>query len=156
MVVALVSTAILLEMWVEPLRADTDAPELLRSTLVAAPAGAVIELPMRQVADPAFAFIEGPRMLASIGDWRPRFNGFSGGFPPGYFEAAGIMMSFPARAALKQLVEFDIRFVVLHGSELASDQAFSFEQITEILSGLPPDSSAVRVGDAWLIDLAPE
>jgi len=155
-IVGLIASAVLLEMWVEPTRVEVEAPEPVRQVLASSPPGAVIELPMRGVADHEFAFTEGPRLLASIGDWRPRFNGFSGGFPPGYLEALAVMLSFPEPDSLERMTELDIRYVLLHGAERASPDTYTFSQIGDILEDLPASSSVIGVGDAWLVDLTPD
>lgn len=150
------SSAILLEMWVQPIRAEVGPREPIRSVLNAAPPGAVLELPMREVVDVEFAYTEAPRMLASIGDWRPRFNGYAGGFPPGYFEDISVLSRFPAEEALQRISELDLRYVVLHGAENESRDSYSFDQVDEILRSLPATARASQVGFDWLVDLRPE
>jgi hypothetical protein len=154
-VVGLVASAVLLEMWVTPLRAEVPAPSPIRQELARAPAGAVLELPMIPNTDPLFGFVEGPRLLASIGDWRPRFNGYSGGVPPGFPADIGTLSRFPEPQALDRIEELGIRFVVLHGAEAPSNDHYSFAQIDHILGSLPDGASVSRVEDDWLIDLDP-
>jgi hypothetical protein len=155
-IVAIVASAVLLEMWVEPIRVEPGDQAPVRQVLAAAQPGAVVELPMRPVADSEYAFIEGSRMLDSIGDWRPRFNGYSGGLPPGYMEEIGAMLQFPGSTALDRLAELGIRYVLLHGSDETSDSGFSLQRIDEIVNGLPSTSSFIQTGDAWLVDLTPD
>ena len=119
-------------------------------------AKASIELPMRSVVDPAFAFIEGPRLLESIGDWRPRFNGYSGGFPPGYLEVIPTLMTFPDSEALDAMSDLGLRYVILHLAEEVTDSAYTSDQIEAILGALPDSASVTRVGSAWLVDLEPD
>jgi hypothetical protein len=154
-IVALVSSLIMLEMWVQPLRAEVGPSSAIRDHLADMPPGAVLELPMRTTGDPAFAFVEGPRLLDTVGDWRPRFNGFSGGFPPGYLEVTARIMTFPEEASLGSIEDLGIRYVVLHGSPEGSDSSFAFERIGEMLSGVPEDAVVLREADAWLVDLGP-
>jgi hypothetical protein len=151
----LVSSLIMLEMWVQPLRAEVGPSSAIRDHLADMPPGAVLELPMRTTGDPAFAFVEGPRLLDTVGDWRPRFNGFSGGFPPGYLEVTARIMTFPEEASLGSIEDLGIRYVVLHGSPEGSDSSFAFERIGEMLSGVPEDAVVLREADAWLVDLGP-
>jgi hypothetical protein len=106
--------------------------------------------------DSAFVFVEGPRMLASIGDWRPRFNGFSGGFPPGYLDDIAILSEFPNRAAMRRIDELGLRYVILHGFPEEHEGAYGLEEIDEMLNDVPASASVTRSGDAWLIDLRPE
>jgi hypothetical protein len=152
---ALVTSAILLEMWAAPLRADVGAREPIREALESAPAGAVLELPMREVADFDFAYTEGPRMLASIGDWRPRFNGFSGGLPPEYLKDISMLSQFPADAAVQRASDLGVRYVVLHGAENESRDSFSHAQVDTILRSLPATAKASQSGSDWLVDLTP-
>ena len=147
---------VLLEMAVTPIRAEVDTrPETIaiREALMLASAGAVVELPMREVADAAFAFVEGPRLLASVGDWRYRFNGSSSALPPGYLDDILVMNDFPNSEARERIVERGLRYVVLHGAEVGSDHAYSFEHIAEVLRLLPAETSWERHGDSWLVDL---
>ena len=154
-IVVLVSSAILLEMWVEPIRTDVGGREPVRAALAASPPGAVVELPMREVLDPEFAYAEGPRLLASIGDWRPRFNGYSGGFPPGYFEDISVISEFPDEQALQRISDLGLRYVVLHGAAVESTASYSFDQVDRILDGLPTTTRVRRVGADWIVDLQP-
>jgi hypothetical protein len=154
--VAVVSAAILAEMWVAPIRVDVPGTEPIRAVLASSPPGAVVELPMREVADTAFAYTEGPRLLASIGDWRPRFNGYSGGSPPGYFADISVISQFPEPEALRLLTNLDLRYVVLHGAENQAHGSYSFAQVDEILDSLPVTARATRFGSDWLVDLRPD
>jgi hypothetical protein len=155
-VVALVVSLVLVEMWVEPIRAEVTPPGPLRELLAQQPAGAVVELPMRLTADPEFAFVEGPRLLASIGDWRSRFNGYSGGFPPGYFDDVRVLMEFPARSAVGRLQDLGLRYVVLHGGQQPGEGVYSSDQLDMILSALPDGAEATPAGSDWLIDMGPD
>jgi hypothetical protein len=154
--VVVTSLVVLVEMAVTPIRAEVDTrPETIaiREALLLASAGAVVELPMREVADAGFAFVEGPRMLASVGDWRYRFNGSSSALPPGYLDDILVMNDFPNPEARQRIVERGLRYVVLHGAEVGSDHAYSFEHIAEVLRLLPAEASWERHGDSWLVDL---
>lgn len=153
--VALITGAVMLELAVVPSRAPVGEYPEVRSALLASPAGAVVELPMLPATGPSFVFAEGPRLLQSIGDWRPRFNGFSGGFPPGYPEDVAILASFPDQTALRRMADLDLRYVILHGSREQGEHSFSFDELEVILGALPASASAVRYGDSWLVDLGP-
>jgi hypothetical protein len=152
-VVGLISTVIMVEMSVVPIRADVDEPAPIRAVLGEAAPGAVIELPMREIPDSDFSYTEGPRLLASIGDWRPRFNGLSGGFPPGYLENISVISQFPAPEALERIADLGIRYVVLHGAEKETRGSYPIAQIEQIVTSLPADASVQRIGSDWLIDL---
>jgi hypothetical protein len=110
---------------------------------------------MREVADFDFAYTEGPRMLASIGDWRPRFNGFSGGLPPEYLKDISMLSQFPADAAVQRASDLGVRYVVLHGAENESRDSFSHAQVDTILRSLPATAKASQSGSDWLVDLTP-
>lgn len=153
-VVTLVTAIILVELWATPLRAEVGEPDAVRQLLLGQPAGPVVELPMRLSLDPQLAFLEGPRLLESIGDWRPRFNGYSGAFPPGYLEEARILMRFPSTESIDRMYELGIRYVVLHGGEEKEEgSSYSEQELSRILDSLPPGARAARSGDDWLVDL---
>lgn len=153
--VVITSVLVLLEGAVRPIRAEVDTrPETIaiREALLLASDGAVVELPMREVADAGFAFVEGPRMLASVGDWRYRFNGSSSALPPGYLEDILVLNTFPSLEARERIVERGLRYVVLHGAEVGSDHAYTFDHVAEVLQLLPAETSWERHGDSWLVD----
>jgi hypothetical protein len=155
LILALVSSVVLVEMYVEPMNVPVPAPSSLNAALFNEGDGAVVELPMRQTFDAQFATIEGPRLLASIGDWRPRFNGYSGDVPPGYMELVERLNRFPSAAALETLEDLDIRYVILHGNEVSSESAYSFADIQEMLSRLSTSIEYRRYSDTWLVDFDP-
>jgi hypothetical protein len=151
--VALVTSVVLAELYVEPLRADVETKPPVIEALERRPPGAVVELPMRETFDAAFALMEGPRLLSSFGDWRPRFNGFSGSHPTGYMDYVPALNRFPDGDALEALAELDLRYVVLHGAESRSDETYAFDEIAMMVQGLPESVVVERSGDSWLIDL---
>jgi Dolichyl-phosphate-mannose-protein mannosyltransferase len=147
----------LLEMFVRPMPSTVEATPDVMVRLSEAPPGAAIELPMRQVFDAKYALIEGSRMLSSLGDWRRRFNGYSGAAPPGYLDVIEEVSRFPQPSAIRVLKDLHIRYVVLHGEgdSKESDAAYSPEEIMGIVSSLPASTSATQAGDSWLVDLTP-
>jgi len=153
--VCLVASLVMLEMWVTPLRAEVPAPAPIRQVLAGATEGAVLELPMLPNTDPQFAFVEGPRLLASIPDWRPRFNGYSGGIPPEFPADIETLSRFPESGALDRIDALGIRYVVLHGADAPSNASYSIAQVDDILASLPKSSVVIRAGNDWLIDLNP-
>ena len=155
LMVVLITGAVLLELAVVPSRVPVGEPSEVRDLLRRAPPGAVVELPMLPASGPPYVFVEGPRLLQSLGDWRPRFNGFSGGFPPGYGEDVAALMEFPSQVALNRIEQLDLRYVILHGASEKRGDRYSYEQIRFILNDLPPTTSVERSGDSWLIDLRP-
>jgi hypothetical protein len=153
--VGLITAAILVELAVVPVRVPVPEPSSVRAVLESAPPGAVMELPMVPGTDPAFPFVEGPRMLASLGDWRPRFNGFSGGFPPGYLDDVLELSQFPDATSMARIEALGIRYLLLHGSGHPDSVAYSFEEIERVLSLVSDVTSVKGVGADWLIDLRP-
>lgn len=99
-------------------RVDARPPEAdraLYATLADLPAGRVVELPAASDADGApGVYTEAARMLYSIGDWRGRFNGTSGGNPPGFTEEVALVNTFPSAASVEFLTANQIRYVVIH------------------------------------------
>ena len=78
------------------------------------PAGVVAELPIRGPADgAAWAYLESPRQLVSLGDTDERVNGYSGYAPEGFDAIVPLLNEFPSREALAVLDEHDVRYVVL-------------------------------------------
>jgi len=155
LVVVVVTGAVLLELAVVPIRAEVEEPGEIRNVLRQSLQGAVVELPMLPGTGPPFVFVEGPRLLESIGDWRPRFNGFSGGFPPGYLADITVLSEFPNESAMDRIQELGLRYVVLHGSRNGGAETYSFEEIVMSLMAVPNSASVTRSGNSWLIDLRP-
>ena len=155
-VIAFVTTVVLAELYVEPLTTDVAAKPEVIEALARSPEGAVVELPMREVFDPEFALDEGPRLLASLGDWRPRFNGFSGSHPDGYMDYVSVLNGFPDAGSIDAIDDLGIRFVVLHGGAERTDITYSFNEIESALSSLPDDAMFERYGDSWLVELRAE
>jgi hypothetical protein len=78
------------------------------------PAGVVAELPIRGPADgAAWAYLESPRQLVSLGDADDRVNGYSGYAPEGFDAIVPVLNEFPSADALAVLDEHDVRYVVL-------------------------------------------
>jgi hypothetical protein len=125
------------------------------AAIAALPPGAIVELPAAgSGAGMAGVFEESPRLLYSIGDWRPRFNGTSGGWPPGYFEAADTLNRFPDADSLRLLDELDLRHVILRVSE---DGEFSYRphEAAAIVAALPVGASVQQIPGGYAVDLQP-
>jgi hypothetical protein len=154
--IALVTSVVLAELYVEPLTTEiAPRPDAIEA-LAASPQGAVVELPMREVFDAEFALDEGPRLLASLGDWRPRFNGFSGSVPDGYMDFVTVLNRFPDDNAIRAIGELGFRYVVLHGGLSRTDITYSFDELETRLGSLPDNARVDRYGDSWLVDLQAE
>ncbi|MBV8951909.1 MAG: hypothetical protein JOZ99_13610 [Actinobacteria bacterium] len=139
-----------------PLATDPATLAVYRA-LAHRPAGAAVEIPM---ADPRvdgkqWALVEAPRMVYSTIDFHPRVNGYSGYIPPGYYESINAFNAFPAPAALQRASQLNVRYVVLHVGQHASDGTLGPRRAADMLAALPPSSSARRYGDSWLVDLTP-
>jgi hypothetical protein len=118
------------------------------------PDAAVVELPVIDIANGAdWAYVEAPRMLYSSIDWRPRFNGYSGGFPDGYLTQRATLNTFPSPAALRTMRRLKIRYAVLHVGPYNGVAQYSKRQVAAMLDRLPEGPRAERHGDAWLVDL---
>jgi hypothetical protein len=155
-VVVAVSIVVLCELYVSPIRAPVDQPAAATAVyarLRAAGPGPAIELPVFVPALGGLApIVEGPRMLASLGDWRERVNGFSGGYPPGYYTQAALFNRFPAPEAVEAMRQIGLRFVILHVGDQA-DRSYPEAKAQQIVDALPLGMSAERVGSTWLIAL---
>jgi hypothetical protein len=153
--VAAAGVLVLIELSADPLRASTDRPAeavAVYKALAARPGGAVVELPIRSYgAGTPVSFLEGPRMLASIGDWRQRVNGFSGAFPSPYFDQAQVLNHFPEPAAVAAMQAIRIKYVVLHTRDTADQWSYSDAGVQRILSQLPAGYTAAQYGTAWLV-----
>ena len=156
LVIALVTSVVLAELYVEPLTTAIAARPDVIEALAGSPEGAMVELPMREVFDAEFALGEGPRLLASLGDWRPRFNGFSGSVPDGYMDYVEVLNRFPDDGSIRAVDELGLRYVVLHGGASRTDLTYSFEEIETALGSLPDDATFDRYGDSWLVDMRAE
>jgi hypothetical protein len=155
--VAAVIVVVLAELAVTPSRARDDRRDEATSvydTLRHMPAGPVVELRARTYGGgPILPFVEGPRLLASIGDWRPRFNGFAGALPSGYLDLAQVFNRFPAPDAVAALRRARVRYVVLHTSSTPDEWTYSDAGAARVVANLPPGAHAERVGAAWLVTL---
>jgi hypothetical protein len=149
--IAAVVLVMLAEYAVHPLRAHVDESNReVYAALRHEPAAPVVELPI--TADP---FVEGERLLASIGDWRPRVNGFSGAWPRGFVEQMPTLNQFPADDSVGLLHRLGVRYVVLHVGDGASSSTLTEEQAAAVLQHLPPGATAHRYGTDYLVDLGP-
>ena len=150
-----VALLVIAELSVTPRRVAVDeSNRQVYAALAQAGPGPVIELPIRGPGPgELLPFVEGPRMLASVGDWRPRVNGFSGGYPAEYLANAILFNRFPEPEALALLRDQGIRFVVLHGSDRDEPFSYDAEDLPQIVAALAPGVLATRYGDDYLVDL---
>jgi hypothetical protein len=121
------------------------------------PDGAVVELPviLPQAGRNEWPFVEAPRMVYASRDWKPRFNGYSGGLPAvTYLPELGTLNSFPSPASLDTMQRLHIRYAVLHLGPFAGVPQYTEAQADEVIRALPPGARVERHGKAWLVDLA--
>ncbi len=119
-----------------------EAANALHVALKARPSEPVIELPIAGSNDGLFALmVEERRMLHSIGDWRQRVNGVSGGNPIDYNAKADIFGSFPDAKSVDQLRAWGVKFVMLHTSSDGETLTYSVTQAQKIVAALPVGTS---------------
>ena len=148
--------AVLAELYVTPIRHPVDTSDATTATyerLERLAPGAVVELPIPVPGDDAAPpLVEGPRMLASIGDWRPRVNGYSGAYPDGYADLASVLNDFPDQRALEQLRADGVRHVVIHIGD-RPDRSYPPEIAQAMVDDLPPGATVEMAGSTWLVTL---
>jgi hypothetical protein len=93
---------------IEILPVDDEAPAVYRWLRDWGEAGAVVELPMGVLKDPAYLY-------HSTVHWRPLVNGYGAYQPPLYLYLQRELLALPAPAAVAALREIGVRYVVAHG-----------------------------------------
>lgn len=137
--------------------------------LATRPSGVVVELPMGTPADGTlWGFIEAPRMFLATWDWQERLNGYSGFFPQGFDQLAGVLESFPDPVSMDLLDEQGVDYVVLRTEPVGDFQpplrraiaeegraSYSAETVEAMLAELPAErvESVQRYGSAYLVEL---
>lgn len=151
---------------------DPQAPAFtaVNRTLASLPPGPVLELPMGDPSESAWAYVEAPRMLLSAIDWHPRVNGYSGFSSPGYQDVVAIFNSLasdqPATDyAFRALRILKVRYIVLRTAAVAEDGPgppstpgvayYNESQVAKVESEFPPGTirSVRGIGSAVLIEL---
>jgi len=99
------------------------------TTIPKAPPGIYAEL-LRDIGDsPATTIIEVPMMIGedqtymyySTFHWQKLLNGYSGFFPPSYFQLHAIMRGFPDARSLHTLRQRNAKYAVIHGELMSPD-----------------------------------
>jgi len=143
---------ILLESFAAPIplgHMPTEVPAVYRWLADQVGEGAVVELPFP---DPPDAYWEARRLYYSTVHWRPLVNGYSGYFPPEYWEQAARLRAFPAPEAVALLRALGVRYVLLHP---APDRAW-WERAMTALDTLPAGLAvAARFPDAVAVEVWP-
>lgn len=151
-----VCVGVLAELYVTPIRHPVDSSEprlAVYERLEQLPPGPVVELPIPVPGDTgAPPLVEGPRMLSSIGDWRPRVNGYSGAYPDGYAELASVLNDFPDQRAVERVRAEGVRYIVIHMGS-GPDRSYPAEVAQAIVEARPPGATAEQIGSDWLVTL---
>jgi hypothetical protein len=71
-------------------------------------------------------------MLGSTVHWQPILNGYSGYFPPSFFELMKQCVSFPDEASIAYLKSRGVDLIVVHGGYMSPDR---FGKMTSGLIG---------------------
>ena len=111
------------------------------------PEGVVAELPIRGVADgTAWAYLESPRQLVSLGDANDRVNGYSGYAPEGFDTVVQTLNAFPSRESLRELDRLGVRYVVLR-TRVIGDQVPPFDELLDAdgYGRYTPSSARARI-----------
>jgi hypothetical protein len=160
--VGLAVVVVLAELTISPVpkeRLDLGASTLaVYKQLGHEPSGAVVELPVVDVSTSGgrrWASVEGPRLIDASYDWHPRFNGYSGYWPPDYVANLQTFNTFPSPAAVDLARRLGVRYVILHVGPTNGYDQLSEEQARTMVDDLPPSAHADRYGNSWLVDLGP-
>jgi hypothetical protein len=90
-----------------------------------APRAAIVELPLGQ----------GPTyMYYSTFHWQVLLNGYSGFFPPSYYQLADAMATFPDPGSLQVLRRRERRFVLIHGELMPPEE---YDGLIKAASAVP-------------------
>ena len=90
------------------------------------------------------------RVYYSTVHWKRMINGYSGFFPPGYWEQSQLLRTFPSRESIARLREVGVRYIILRG--------YSPPDLAWVLRHLPQDEFVGPprpMGDAVLLELPP-
>ena len=93
---------------------------------------------------------EAVRVYYSTVHWQRMINGYSGFFPPGFWEQNLLLRTFPSRESLARLQELGVRYVILRG--------YSPADLAWVLQRLPQDEFVGPprpLGDAMVLQLPP-
>jgi hypothetical protein len=137
---AALSTVLLLEYWVAPLRLVPfpNEPPPLYAWLATQPYGVVAEFPMPRPdtlpgIEPRYAYM-------STFHWMPTVNGYSGYYPPSYLSRLGPMNRIPDESAVEALVRAGVRYVIVH------PDLFDAGRRDHVLTDISSNSQFVELG----------
>jgi hypothetical protein len=102
---------------------------------------AIVELPMPSSAREVYK--ETRYMYWSTFHWKKLVNGYSGFFPPDYWEINGTMQKFPSEKSIALLRRLGVRYVIVHAAEFRRGRWWSAK---ERLSCPPLFDSSPRGG----------
>lgn len=110
---------------------------------------AVVELPFPS---PSQAHWESRRLYYSTVHWKRLVNGYSGHFPPGYWERAARLQAFPSPQAVALLRQLGVRYVLVHASP---DREWWEATLPRLADPLPGLSVAAHFPDAVVVEVKP-
>jgi hypothetical protein len=93
---------------------------------------------------------EAIRVYYSAFHWKRMINGYSGFFPPGYWEQSHLLRTFPSRESIDRLQALRVRYVILRGYS-APDLAWVLERLPLDRFTGPPRP----LGGAVILELPP-
>ncbi len=101
----------------------------------------IVELPMPSSAREVYK--ETRYMYRSTFHWKKLVNGYSGFFPPDYWEINGTMQKFPSEKSIALLRRLGVKYVIVHAAEFRRGRWWSAK---ERLSSPPLFDSSPRGG----------
>lgn len=121
------------------LTVPTQPPAVYR-WLAAQPRSVVAEVPFAR-ADSLHSIADGLYMFNSTWHWQPIVNGYSGFFPPTFYELAEQAQDFPDDRSIAYLKARGVDVIVLHGRLLGPD---AFGRMTAALVARPDIQALAR------------
>lgn len=110
---------------VERVRVKEDIPEVYKWLATQKDDFALIELPLPKLEE-RIAKIECPRMHHSTYHWRKLVNGYSGFFPPVYYELRRRWQNLSLKHNIHDLKRLGVRLVVVHSDQLEEEELKAF------------------------------
>ena len=134
----------------ERVRVKEEIPEVYKWLAAQKNDFALIELPLPKLKE-RIGRIECPRMHHSTYHWKKLINGYSGFFPPVYYELRRRWQNFSLKHNIRDLKRLGIRYVVAHSDQLEE------EELKVFLSGMRLLEKDVRfvsqLGEAYVYEL---
>ncbi|MFQ6108607.1 MAG: discoidin domain-containing protein [Candidatus Aminicenantales bacterium] len=115
---------------VKKVRVKEDVPEVYRWLAEREGDFPFIELPLPEPGE-RIAKIECPRVYYSTYHWKKMVNGYSGFFPPVYYELMRRWKDFPLEKNIHDLKRLGVRYVVIH------PDLYKEKEAVHVLAGIP-------------------